>query len=88
MNWLARHRRRLAITFVAFIGAISAALSGFSGGRLVQHHADFGGGSHWSYLNDQISAALWLCLLAFICGAVFLVLVWSKGHRSQDDRFA
>jgi H+/Cl- antiporter ClcA len=77
----------LAITFVAFMGAISAAFSGFSGGRLVQHHLDFGGGSDWSYLNDQLGVAVWLCLLAFICGAAFLVLVWWKGHRN-DDRFA
>jgi hypothetical protein len=77
----------VAITFVAFIGAISAAFGGFFGGRFLQHHADFGGGSDWSYLNDTLGVAVWLCLLAIICLAVFLMLVWWKGHRN-DDRFA
>jgi hypothetical protein len=86
MNWIAQHRRRLAITFVAFMGAISAAFSGFSGGRFLQHHLDFGDGSDWSYLNDKLGVAIWLCLLACICG-VFLVLVWWKRH-TNDDRFA
>jgi len=76
MNWMARHRRRLEITFVAFAGAISAALSGLSGGRLLQHHLDFGGGSDWSYLDSEFGIAAWLFLLAIICGAVFLALVW------------
>ncbi|MES2195422.1 MAG: hypothetical protein V4517_13465 [Pseudomonadota bacterium] len=87
MEWMGRHRRRLAITFVALAGAISAALSGFSGGRFLQHHLDLGGGSDWNYLNDKLSVAVWLGLLACICLVVFLGLVWWKGH-TNDDRFA
>jgi disulfide bond formation protein DsbB len=78
MNWFARHRRRLAITFVAFIGAISAAPSGFSGGRVTQHHLDLGGGSNWNFLNDESNVAVWLLVLALVCGAAFLVLVWRE----------
>ena len=87
MGWIAGHRRRLAITFVAFIGAFSATFGGFFGGRFLQHHADLGGGSNWDYLNGTFNVAIWLCLLALICGVVFLVLVWWRGHRN-DDRFA
>lgn len=81
MNWIARHPRRLAITLVALIGAMSAAFGGFFGGRVLQHHADLGGGSDWDYLNGTLSIATSLCLLALICGAVFLGLVWWKGRH-------
>jgi ABC-type Fe3+ transport system permease subunit len=84
MNWMARHRRRLAITLIAFAGAISAAFSGFSGGRFLQHHVDFGGGSDWSHLNNTLSIAEWLGLLALVCGVVFLVLVWWRGHGNDN----
>jgi MFS family permease len=87
MDWIARHRRRLAITFVGFVGAISAAFGGFFGGRFLHHHADLGGSSDWGYLNGTFNAATWLCLLALICGVMFLVLVWRRGHR-HDDRLA
>ncbi|MBR0851151.1 hypothetical protein JQ543_25635 [Bradyrhizobium diazoefficiens] len=81
MNWIARHPRRLAITLVAFIGAMSAAFGGLFGGRVLQHYADFGGGSDWDYLNGTLSIATWLCLLAVVSGAVFLGLVWWKGRH-------
>ena len=84
---MTRHRRRVAVTLVAFIGAISAALGGFFGGRFLQHHVDLGDGSDWSYLNDTLSLAVWLSILAFICGVLFLVLVWWK-VRANDGRFA
>jgi hypothetical protein len=87
MSWMAWHQRRLAITFVAFAGATSAGLSGFSGGRFLQHHLDFRGGSDWSFLNEKFYVAAWLFALAFVCWAVFLVLVWWKG-RGRDDQFA
>jgi hypothetical protein len=81
MNRIARHPRRLAITLVAFIGAMSAAFGGFLGGRVLQHHADLGGVSDWGYLNETLNIATWLCLLALICGAVFPALVWWKGRH-------
>jgi disulfide bond formation protein DsbB len=69
------------------MGSVSAAFSAFFGGLLTQHRIDFHDGSDWSYLNDQLSVAIWLCLLALVCGVVFLVVVWSKG-LGNDDRFA
>jgi hypothetical protein len=81
MNRVARHPRRLAITLVAFIGAMSAAFGGFLGGRVLQHHADLGGVSDRGYLNETLNIATWLCLLALICGAVFPALVWWKGRH-------
>lgn len=83
MDQIARHPRRLAITLVAVIGAMSAAFGGFYGGRFLQHYADLGGGSDWDYLNGAFIIATSLCLLALVCGAVFLGLVWWMGRYDR-----
>lgn len=53
----------------------------------MQHYADLGGGSDWFYLNHTTGIAAWLCILALISGVVLLIIVWWKGHRS-DNRLA
>jgi hypothetical protein len=85
MMWVARNGMRLAITAVAFAGAISAAFSGFVGGRALQHHSDLGDGSDWAYLMSQSDIALVLLALALVCGCIFVVMVWwNSSSRSSN----
>jgi hypothetical protein len=76
MNWIVFNARRLVITGVAFIGAICASLSGFVGGRALQHYANRGGASDWDYLMNHSNIALLLLALALACGFIFLATVW------------
>lgn len=83
MMRIARHRHFL-MTMIALIGAISAAFSGFFGGRVFQHHWDQGDLSRWDFLFWSSGVALTFLVVALVCGAGFLMFVWLGRLNGRD----